>query len=430
MTVLDAPMVSDFEGSSSNIHFCNLCNKPIASESAFKRHVAYCRRTVGKPKKRKRSCKQCHRAKAKCSFEPQCSRCIFKGFTCEYEKPVTPLASSEASIDFQDSSTPDTSGSSPSDGVSSPGQTNADTLDNITAMIELQLASPPRPAIELRTDVRHQASIMFLLENLRGLPHSLSRRETFPPFVHGQWHVPELPETLANCVRISQLWLVKNNSPRDTERFHLALSEEKRRLMHQLSTATRQELAASIVVQNAYLVFAALENDLPQAGDALCGTEMYREDIEWITSTARQCFAYDHYGPFNIDNLGDPNETWEEFIYAESRRRCALLFFIASRVIDLRCGAHCPPIVGHRGLSLPAPEALWNARTERDWEAARAEIRERYRDPLHHTTLRTIGDLIDSRACASDPDRSRDVSNWLAACDKLGLIVMVASTMV
>lgn len=35
--------------------------------------MAYCRRTSGKPKKRKRSCTQCHRAKAKCSFEPQVS---------------------------------------------------------------------------------------------------------------------------------------------------------------------------------------------------------------------------------------------------------------------------------------------------------------------------------------------------------------------
>ena len=36
----------------------------------------------------------------------------------------------------------------------------------------------------------------------------------------------------------------------------------------------------------------------------------------------------------------------------------------------------------------------------------------------------------DSRARTSDPDRQRQVSSWLAGCDKLGLMLLIASTMV
>ncbi|KAJ2981165.1 hypothetical protein NUW58_g6756 [Xylaria curta] len=418
MTIADTPMANDLDGS-SGIYFCNLCNKPINSESAFKRHVVYCRRTLWKPKKRKRSC-----------------------FVCQYEKPIQPLAGNEMSSEFQEAwtpepsisgpstweqSTPEPSGSSPSDSIGSPGHAFPE-LQGFEIATMLSECRPPRPVTELRTDPRHQASAMILLEYIRGLPFMMSRRETFPLFVHGQWHEPDLPEIFANCVHVSRLWLTRNASPQDRELFESTIEGEKERLINQISTATQQELIASLTMQNIYTLFTVLENDASQ-GTFMPELEARMCDIDRMTYIARQCFACDAYGPFDIDTIGNPNETWEEFIYAESRRRCALFWFIVSRVVGLHYGAQCPPIVGYRGLSLPAPETLWNARTKQKWEEARAEIRERSQRPLHSTTLRTVGDLIDSRACTSDPDQ-RDVSNWLASCDKLGLMLVVALTMI
>ncbi|KAI0457051.1 hypothetical protein F5B21DRAFT_108211 [Xylaria acuta] len=430
MTIADTPMSNDLDGSSS-IHFCNLCNKPITSESAFKRHVAYCRRTVGKPKKRKRSCKQCHRAKAKCSFELQCSRCTSKGFICEYETLVLPFRGNEMSNDIQDGSASEPSGSSPSDCTSSPGYSFAElpAFEAITTLPEVQIHTPPRSVTEIRADPRHQASALFLLEYIRGLPSMMSRRETFPAFIHGHWHEPELPTIFANGAHISQLWLARSASPRDRELFYFAMEEESTRLMGRLETSAKEELIACLAMQNVYTLLVVLDHETPQA-NLLPELEVRKCNIDRITSTARQCFVSDAYDPFNIDKIGDPNETWEEFIYAESRRRCAIFWFITSRVIHLNYGSRCPPVVGYRGLALPAPETLWRATTREDWEAARAEIQERCQAPLNNTTLRTVGDLIDSRACASDPDRGRDLGNWLASCDKLGMLLAVASTMV
>ncbi|GAP84021.2 putative c6 finger domain protein [Rosellinia necatrix] len=431
MSAADTPMANDGDGSNS-IYFCDLCNKPITSESAFKRHMVYCRRTFGQPKKRKRSCKQCHRSKSKCSFEPQCSRCISKGLICEYEKPATPSASNETSRDTQDVSTPEMSGSSPSDSISSPIRPFIvpPGIEMLKTTSGLQVFPTPLSVMDLRTDPAHQTSALFLLDIIRGVPHMTSRRETFPAFLHGQWHMPELPLTFANCTRISQLYLARRASPQGRELFYTALNEERTRLMHILPAEATQELLACLVMQIIYTLFAVFENEMPQT-TPVPELEVTESDIQRVTCTARRCFTFDAYSPFDIDKIGDPNETWEEFIYAESRRRCALFWFTVSRVIDLKYGSRCPPVVGFRGLALPAPDTLWRARRREEWEAARVDWWANSQGPFHENSLRTLGDLIDARTCASsDPGRALQIGNWLRSCDNLGLVLMVASTMV
>ncbi|KAI1173702.1 hypothetical protein F4777DRAFT_426885 [Nemania sp. FL0916] len=427
----------------SNIRFCNLCYKPITSESGFKRHVAYCRRTVGKTKKRKRSCKQCHRAKAKCSFEPQCSRCVSKGFNCEYEKLPPPPVNNDSLDNNQDASTSEPSGSSPSDGTTSPnnGSTDSPSLAEVAAMLGPQVSSPPRAVLELRADPRTKASAMFILDTLRTIPSMMIRRETFPPFLHGHWHQPMLPKTFANCVRISQLYLTRNTSPRDKELFNITIEDEKIRVADQLSTTPKEELITRLTSQIIYVLLTVFDNDSSQPDTAPKLTAQ-APDVQRLGTTARECFSSDSYLPFNIDNMDDPNETWEEFIYAESRRRAAIFWFVVSRVIDILWAVQCPPVLCYRGLALPCPDAVWRARTQQDWEVARAEAaRDRYSawdQPssldigvgVYENRMRTLGDLIDSRAYTPDSDRGRQVSSWLANADKLGLILLTATTMV
>jgi hypothetical protein len=54
-------------------------------ETSYNRHISYCRRTHHRPRTRGRSCKSCSAAKAKCSFQPRCSRCVNKSLECVYE---------------------------------------------------------------------------------------------------------------------------------------------------------------------------------------------------------------------------------------------------------------------------------------------------------------------------------------------------------
>lgn len=73
-----------------------------------------------------------------------------------------------------------------------------------------------------------------------------------------------------------------------------------------------------------YALMTAFDNETVSA-NLVPELEANRHDIGWVANTAHECFASDGYGPFDIDSIGDPNETWEEFIYAEARRRYANL---------------------------------------------------------------------------------------------------------
>ena len=63
---------------------CPSLNKQHA-ESAYKRHVSYCRRTQTRQRIRKRACRACNSAKAKCDFEQPCQRCMVNGRLCSYD---------------------------------------------------------------------------------------------------------------------------------------------------------------------------------------------------------------------------------------------------------------------------------------------------------------------------------------------------------
>ncbi|KAI1811603.1 hypothetical protein GGS20DRAFT_562317 [Poronia punctata] len=430
VTMVDTSGSDGYE--SNNIRFCTLCSKPIANESAFRRHVAYCRRTIGKPKKRKRSCKKCHGAKAKCSFEPQCFRCKSRGLICEYERPpvVSPGCNSLYDPYEVSTSTSDPSEGSPVDSWGSPGGVESimSVFEGPSSPAELQTLPPPRLLSDMRTDPRQQASVLFLLDMLRALPHMMSRRETFPLFIHGHWQQPEPPKALLDCMNISRLYMASTLSPRDRTIYYTALAEETSHLMHMLPLATGFDLLAIFQVQIVYTMLVALEEDTPHP-NMIPDLRVEKCHVDRTTRAARRCFEQDFYAPFDVDTIGVPNETWEEFIYAESRRRCALFWFLASRAIDLRYGLKAPPVLGYRGLALPCPDSLWTARTREQWEIARAEMLERRQLPLHSTSLRTFGDLVDIRMC-SGIDSRRELNNWLSSCDKMGMMLLMASNMV
>lgn len=64
-----------------------LTKLPPPPETAYKRHVAYCRRAQSKRKGRPVSCRACSSAKTKCSFaKPRCARCESKGLDCLYDE--------------------------------------------------------------------------------------------------------------------------------------------------------------------------------------------------------------------------------------------------------------------------------------------------------------------------------------------------------
>lgn len=91
-----------------SLRLCGFCQKPFLKgefifsstvlqshrnidslilETSYNRHVLYCRRAKSTRRSRVRSCRACSDAKAKCTFQSQCSRCTIKGIKCVYDNP-------------------------------------------------------------------------------------------------------------------------------------------------------------------------------------------------------------------------------------------------------------------------------------------------------------------------------------------------------
>ncbi|KAI1091749.1 hypothetical protein F5B19DRAFT_254000 [Rostrohypoxylon terebratum] len=402
------------------IHFCNLCSKPIATESAYKRHVAYCRRTRDRPRKRARSCRECHSAKAKCSFEPECSRCKLKGFRCIYEKPTSALVT-KYKYKNQHGGLP-----SPADSFAFAMEIPYSPLENFldmphfgssTSLPDLPPTSP-RSIVALRADPVAQQSAKFILESFRGLPFTMISRETFSWFNHGYWYQPEPPQNLVRCSEVASLYADRKSLGLDS--FWSIIDSENKQLLRDLQNLSLKELVSGMQAQIIYMIMFALDDistdKIPEITLQMLMTfELY----------GKRAFDLDNNVWFPQDNLDDPYLSWEDWISAEVQRRCTITWFLLSRVIDLKFGVMCPSISNYRTLQLPSPGSLWNARTRDEWESARKVY---CRDPPR--LIRRFGDLIEARSCPPNSDHGQELNRWHANCDKLGLLLTLATTMV
>lgn len=62
------------------------------------------------------------------------------------------------------------------------------------------------------TASRHAANLIARM--VSALPQMMVRRHTFPPFIHAHWHLDAEPETLASCMRISEMFVSRTPESR------------------------------------------------------------------------------------------------------------------------------------------------------------------------------------------------------------------------
>ncbi|KAI2602207.1 hypothetical protein GGR54DRAFT_634177 [Hypoxylon sp. NC1633] len=399
-----------------SIRFCSVCSKPIATESAYKRHISYCRRRKNCPAKRPRSCRECYSAKSKCSFELECTRCKSKGLRCVYEKRLVPNQAIETAKNRDES---------PSNITTGPDASL--TSYTFGASVNLALsASSARPATALLADPVAQHSTRFILEAVRGLPLTMTSRETFSWFIHGYWYEPELPRSLTRCSEIVTLHTTRK--PRVEDSFRVAINKENRRLLRDLPDNSLEELYGGMQSMVIFMICYALESDVKDGVPEVCLQMLMTFEVffQRLAKVSRYPITTSEIFPNGfsaVDELSTPGVTWESWIHAETRRRCAITWFLLSRVMDLKFGVLCESVANYRNLPLPAPGLLWNARTRSEWEAHRKLFSQG-----SNKSLRTFGDLIEARSCPPSSERGQQLSRWQASCDKLGLLLTLATT--
>ncbi|KAL7934393.1 hypothetical protein V8C35DRAFT_41320 [Trichoderma chlorosporum] len=443
------------------LSFCTICQKPFTQEYSFNRHVSYCRRASAKRKSRPRACLRCHTSKTKCSLaKPQCSRCQAQGLECTYDQPTRrPLIVDDSVIERQQTNSPFNSTMPHSESLE-PGTSHCSatalhnggrsyTVDtnqgaderaaSRTSSSQLtssttQTTSTWQPVTEpgssaiYQTDILNSSypmtvgsihpggfSLNFAVNQLAhaiyAFPQMMMRRQTFPPFIHGHWHLQELPETLANCMSISQIYAAR--SPETKPFLWRMIGAELQRFESEAENASASSLQLSLQAIMQFIIMVITEHDaialdlapkLIKTFHILC--------MRTRALIGNSCFTY--FG----DNI--PDVTWEQWIFAETRRRVICLWFFMSRIVSPSAGSAFIRAYPPNMLPLVSNKSLWEARSREEWETEKA---------LHDASypMTTFDELVEAKRRSHEPFYRRRLETWDAGVDKLGMLINIAT---
>ncbi|CAI6336076.1 unnamed protein product [Periconia digitata] len=430
------------------VRFCSFCNKPFTAATSYTRHVAYCRRAQLRPRMRRRSCRNCKASKAKCSFQPRCARCLTKNLQCIYEhdsraslntsSSVSPvhLTNTEPSFLLQDDSIPaplepfdpfprdvsaddfalipglgDTNPSSLLDGVLFPPSSWDIPFDFSFNQLEtVEVSSKDENTYLTRVDNPHafaRRSADLILDALYAVVEQMRRRETFPPFIHPHWHQPSLPEPLAVCMHISQMYALQTNEMRAF--LWRTILAEQRRAVQRLETLNDQDLLAEMQVGMVYLIMRLV--------DGIFSDPDWTREMMTIQTTMCMRFYENNGRQFFTSEQDHPSATWEEWIYAESRRRTAMVWFLITSTIVVNT-VNCATTETPEVLPLPAPKTQWEARTRGSWLSEME---------AGTPALSTFGALMKAKKESNERSNAHMLGAWNARADSLGSLLNIAT---
>ncbi|KAE8548320.1 hypothetical protein EYB25_008698 [Talaromyces marneffei] len=261
-----------------------------------------------------------------------------------------------------------------------------------------------------------------VIEMIRTYPLMMLRIENLPPFIHGHWYRPSvngrssLPEPLVNCMGIAQIFASRNIESK-SYLWHLVKLEQQSFIeLNKHRKFSRDDLLAAIQAQIMYIIMRIIDNSKT---DQSMNLEMLVTHEILCESLVQLCKE-----PFCRDERLHPSPNWEDWVFAESRRRTALVWFLIAQTIHIQTGVSCETISGFQQLPLCSPKSLWEARTHPRWQAEYDVYRVMSRDGLD-----LFGDLI--QACKqSDTGPARvKLDTWNANTDNLGIALSLSATM-
>ena len=256
-----------------------------------------------------------------------------------------------------------------------------------------------------------QQSADLIMEALYAIPQQMLRLETLPPFIHPHWHLPALPEALAICMQIANMYSLNSQAIRAF--VWRSILAEQRRALQRLNVLSDKEVLAETQAGMVYLMMRLVDGVM--------------RDLEWtremlaIQDALCTRFLEINNFCFCLSEESHPSLTWEDWIYAESRRRTSLVWFLITRTIVMQLRPNCSTTDAPGTLPLPAPKSQWEARTGEDWMK---EV------GLEAPAITTIGDLIVVKQQVRDQKHMHMLGAYNARMDGLGLLVNIAVAMV
>ncbi|KAL7910420.1 hypothetical protein GGI35DRAFT_366288 [Trichoderma velutinum] len=447
------------ETSSAFLSFCTICEKPFTREYSLSRHVSYCRRASATRKIRPKACLRCHASKTKCSLaKPQCSRCQAQGLECTYDRPTRrPLTAGASIVEGQQSNHPsmntlpqretETLHSAATTISRSSSNSTIDTNEDVDGCATSSTSSSRltssttnsttwQPVFEPVPSTAHNdvltSSKSMALENVHqealssnfavdqlthaiyAFPQMMMRRQTFPPFIHAHWHMSELPETIANCMSIAQIYATR--TPETRPFLWRMIGAELHRFQGEAETASIYSLQHSLQAIMQFIIMAITDQD----SIALDWAPKLIETFHILCVRTRGLLGGDCFTYFG-ESI--PEATWEEWIFAETRRRIICVWFFMSRIISPSVSSSFIRAYPLHMLPLVSNKSLWEARSREEWETEKA-----LQDASYPMT--SFAELIEAKRRSTELFYRRRLETWDAGVDKMGMLINIATDLI
>jgi hypothetical protein len=256
-----------------------------------------------------------------------------------------------------------------------------------------------------------QHSADLIVEALYAIPDQMLRRETFPSFIHPHWSHPALPESLAVCMNLANIY--SSRAPELRAFLWRTILTEQRRAVERIDTFSDQEILAQVQAGIVYLTMRLVDEAV--------------HDLEWtrqmLTIQNTLCMRFLENNDFSFCHSEEthPSLTWEDWIYAESRRRTSLIWFLITRTIVIMPKTECHTTISPETLPLPAPQMQWEAQTREAWlKELGAEV----------PAMTTFGSLVDVKQHIHEQESKQKLGVWNAKMDRLGSLLNIAVALV
>ncbi|KAK2012108.1 hypothetical protein LZ32DRAFT_532561 [Colletotrichum eremochloae] len=253
---------------------------------------------------------------------------------------------------------------------------------------------------------------------LRSYPHMMTRRSSFPPFIHQYQDKSHIPEPLANCMSIAVLYVARNS---DTRSFlwKTIREEQDRNIKHsQMQNYTKHEVFAALQAEIIYIIMRVVD------GEAI-STEQREYNMEMLLAYAAfwKQFLTITDTPCTVDS--DVSVSWEDWILNESRTRVACVWFLVAQIACVEVGTGCKVLESWKDLPLPCHKALWAASTQEAWEEETMALSYLHNSPRQ---ISSIGELLECNRAENDGYNAERLDTWNSGADNIGNLLNLATT--
>ncbi|PSN71418.1 hypothetical protein BS50DRAFT_618438 [Corynespora cassiicola Philippines] len=233
----------------------------------------------------------------------------------------------------------------------------------------------------------------------------------FPLFIHSYWHRPILPEILASCMSIAQLFEARIP---DTQTFlWKAIDSEEQNFRENTETMSILDLQCASQALMIYVIMEIMDRDNG------CSARSQR-----LFHTLKTCGLRlrDRLDPNQCSTTEEkhPSATWDDWIFAETNRRISCIWLLICRVFKT-FDCPCPDLSNLEHMPLLSPKTVWEARTQEEWRTER---------DFHssHSPITKFGELFAARRRPNEPCNAKKLEAWEAGSDKLGFLMNLVVT--